>query len=49
MEQLWGSGFSKPLNKSTNDLVVIVESYENEFAKSENTNISLFKLKKTLE
>ena len=41
--------FGFAINKSTNDLVVIVESYENEFAKSENTNISLFKLKKTLE
>ena len=32
--------------KPTNDIIVIVESYENEFVKSENTNISLFKLKK---
>ena len=37
------------INKETNDLVLIVESYENEFYKSENTTISLFKLKKTLE
>ena len=40
-------GFS--MNKSTNDLVLIVETYENEFVKSEDTNIFLIKLKKTIE
>ena len=40
-------GFS--MNKSTNDLVLIVETYENEFVKSKDTNIFLIKLKKTIK
>ena len=40
-------GFS--MNKSTNDIVLIVESFENELIKSGKTNISLYKLKKNFE
>ena len=39
-------GFS--MYKSTNDIVLIVEAYEDEHIKSGNTSISLYKLKKTL-
>ena len=34
------------MHKATNDLILIVEYYENEFVRK-NTNISLFKMKKT--
>ena len=37
------------MHKETNDIVLIVESYENEFVKSNNTYINLLKLKKTFE
>ena len=40
-------GFS--MNKTTNDIVLIIETYENEFVKSEDTDIFLIKMKKSIE
>ena len=41
--------FGFAMLKTTNDIIVILETYENEFIKSENTNISLYRLKKVFE
>ena len=37
------------MNKTTNDIVLIIETYENEFVKSEDTDIFLIKMKKSIE